>query len=59
MVLPCSESLTFAAFRRLEPDMYIDTHAHLYHKQFDNDRAEMVQRALDAGVRKLFPPEHR
>ena len=36
--------------------MYIDTHAHLYHKQFDNDRAEMVQRALDAGVRKLFLP---
>ncbi|MFZ1665632.1 MAG: TatD family hydrolase [Flavobacteriales bacterium] len=56
MVLPCSESLTFAAFRRLEHDMYIDTHAHLYHKQFDNDRAEMVQRALDAGVRKLFLP---
>jgi len=29
--------------------MFIDTHAHLYHKQFDDDRADMVLRALDAG----------
>lgn len=36
--------------------MYIDTHAHLYHKQFEQDRTEMVQRALDAGVLKLFLP---
>jgi TatD DNase family protein len=36
--------------------MFIDTHAHLYHKQFDGDRAEMLQRAMDAGVTKLFLP---
>lgn len=36
--------------------MYIDTHAHLYHKQFDQDRTEMVRRAVDAGVQKLFLP---
>lgn len=36
--------------------MYIDTHAHLYHAKFTDDRAEMVQRALDAGVTKLFLP---
>lgn len=36
--------------------MFIDTHAHLYHKQFDSDREEMLQRALDAGVRKLMLP---
>jgi TatD DNase family protein len=36
--------------------MFIDTHAHLYSKQFDNDREEMLQRALDADVRKLFLP---
>lgn len=36
--------------------MFIDTHAHLYHKQFASDRAEMVKRALDAGVTKLFLP---
>lgn len=36
--------------------MFIDTHAHLYHKQFEHDREAMVQRALDAGVKKLFLP---
>ena len=36
--------------------MFIDTHAHLYHKQFDDDRADMVQRALDAGVTTLHLP---
>ncbi len=36
--------------------MFVDTHAHLYHKQFSSDRDEMIQRALDAGVRKLFLP---
>ncbi len=34
----------------------IDTHTHLYVKQFDGDRREMVQRALNAGVSKLFLP---
>jgi TatD DNase family protein len=28
----------------------IDTHTHLYSDQFDEDRAEMIQRALDKGV---------
>ena len=36
--------------------MFIDTHAHLYHKQFDDDRADMVLRALDAGVTTLHLP---
>lgn len=36
--------------------MFIDTHAHLYHKQFESDREAMLQRALDAGVTKLFLP---
>lgn len=36
--------------------MFIDTHAHLYHKQFDHDREELLQRAFDAGVEKLFLP---
>lgn len=34
----------------------IDTHTHLYGKQFDGDRKEMVQRALDAGIEKMFLP---
>ena len=36
--------------------MFIDTHAHLYHKQFESDREEMLARSVDAGVRKLFLP---
>jgi TatD DNase family protein len=36
--------------------MFVDTHAHLYHPQFDADRADMLQRAFDAGVTKLFLP---
>lgn len=36
--------------------MFVDTHAHLYHQQFAGDREAMLQRALDAGVTKLFLP---
>jgi TatD DNase family protein len=35
---------------------YIDTHAHLYVDQFDEDREAMIQRAIDSGVSKLFLP---
>lgn len=42
--------------RYLRRRMFIDTHAHLYHKQFDADREAMLQRAFDAGVKKLFLP---
>lgn len=34
----------------------IDTHAHLYSKKFDNDRAEMVRRALAHGVARMYLP---
>jgi len=34
----------------------IDTHAHLYLEEFDNDRDAMMQRALDAGVRAFLLP---
>ena len=34
----------------------IDTHTHLYSDQFDEDRQEMIQRALDKGVEKFFLP---
>lgn len=36
--------------------MYIDTHAHLYSDAFNEDRNEMIQRALDAGVERLLLP---
>lgn len=34
----------------------VDTHTHLFSESFKEDRIEMVQRALDAGVRYLFLP---
>ena len=33
-----------------------DTHTHLYSEQFDEDRNEMIQRAIDAGVSRFFIP---
>ncbi|MBA3647260.1 MAG: TatD family hydrolase [Chitinophagales bacterium] len=35
---------------------FIDTHTHLYLPEFDHDRDEMVQRAIDSGVQKFFLP---
>lgn len=34
----------------------IDTHTHLYSDQFNEDRSEMIQRAIDKGVEKFFLP---
>ncbi|MCS6928598.1 MAG: TatD family hydrolase [Saprospiraceae bacterium] len=34
----------------------IDTHAHLYSNKFDNDRQEVVQRAIAAGVVRIYLP---
>ena len=33
-----------------------DTHTHLYSTEFDQDRHEMIQRAIDAGVSRFFIP---
>ncbi|WP_044400435.1 TatD family hydrolase [Lacinutrix sp. Hel_I_90] len=33
-----------------------DTHTHLYSESFDEDRTEMMQRALNANVKRLFVP---
>ncbi len=33
-----------------------DTHTHLYADQFNEDRVEVVQRALDLGVKRFFIP---
>ena len=35
---------------------WIDTHCHLYVAEFDQDRAEMVRRALASGVYKMMLP---
>ena len=34
----------------------VDTHTHLYTEEFDSDRADVVQRAWEAGVTHLFLP---
>ncbi|OFM85349.1 TatD family hydrolase [Weeksella sp. HMSC059D05] len=36
--------------------MLIDTHTHLYSEQFDEDRNEMIQRALAVGVEQFYMP---
>ena len=36
--------------------MFIDTHCHLYAEEFDEDRAEVVARALEAGAEKILLP---
>ena len=33
-----------------------DTHTHLYSEEFNQDRKEMIQRAIDAGVSRFFIP---
>ena len=33
-----------------------DTHTHLYSEEFDQDRNEMMQRAINAGVSRFFVP---
>lgn len=35
---------------------YIDTHTHLYASEFDNDRKEMIHRAIENGISKVFLP---
>lgn len=35
---------------------FVDTHTHLFVQEFDEDRKTAVQRAVDAGVRKLCLP---
>lgn len=36
--------------------MFIDTHTHLYSEQFNEDRTEMIQRAIAAGVERMYLP---
>ncbi len=36
---------------------FIDTHAHLYDSQFDEDSKEVIARALEAGVTRMILPD--
>lgn len=41
----------------MEPTtIFTDTHTHLYSEEFDQDRSEMIQRAINAGVSRFFIP---
>ncbi len=41
----------------LNPKMILtDTHTHLYSSQFQDDRDNMMQRAIDAGITRFFVP---
>ena len=37
--------------------MYIDTHSHIYESEFQDDRQEVVQRAVEAGVGRIVLPD--
>ena len=37
-------------------NFYIDTHTHLFGEAFDEDRSEVVQKAMNAGVEKMLLP---
>ncbi|MFL5728940.1 MAG: TatD family hydrolase [Cytophagaceae bacterium] len=36
--------------------MYIDSHAHIYSKEFDTDRQDVLERCMEQGVTKIFMP---
>ncbi|ESU24444.1 TatD family hydrolase [Flavobacterium enshiense DK69] len=36
--------------------IFTDTHTHLYSEEFAEDRAEMIERALEKGVKRFFIP---
>lgn len=40
----------------MEKTIYTDTHSHLYLEEFDEDRKEVVQQAIDVGVERIYLP---
>lgn len=37
-------------------EQIIDTHSHIYSEEFDNDRSDMLSRAEEAGISKIYMP---
>lgn len=52
-ILPLPFPFLKATFAHMQ---YIDTHTHLFHKQFDEDRSEMMERARVSGVDRVLLP---
>lgn len=40
----------------MSPNTFVDSHAHIYHKQFVKDIDDMLQRSFEAGVREIYMP---
>jgi TatD DNase family protein len=36
--------------------IFTDTHTHLYSAEFDSDRNQLIRKAIDAGIKRLFMP---
>ncbi len=36
--------------------IFTDTHTHLYAEEFDTDRNSLIQKAIDAGIKRFFMP---
>lgn len=36
--------------------MFIDTHAHIYSKEFNEDRSRVIEQAVDQGVARIYMP---
>ena len=51
--MPCHYS---AAKAKCLADIMIDTHTHIYEPEFDQDRDDVVKRAVEAGVDKFLLP---
>ncbi|MBL7874290.1 MAG: TatD family hydrolase [Cyclobacteriaceae bacterium] len=37
-------------------NFWVDTHAHIYSKEFDSDRDDVLRQCLDLGISKIFMP---
>ena len=56
MFLFCTDVFVRWAPYRYLCFMLVDSHAHLYANEFEIDRFEMVERAINSGVKKMFLP---
>jgi TatD DNase family protein len=51
-----SNFVTLSLYNKAKKMILTDTHTHLYSEEFDQDRDEMIQRAITSGVSRFFVP---